>query len=94
MVDEPAGAGVCPAKRLNGLAVFEEMKLLSAKAPWQEQPQHVLAHEGIHHLGRELAAAIHLGAMLVQQRLQGASPLRWALGDRRLNAGIHVSSIT
>ena len=65
------------------------MELLAAEALGQEQAQHVLADEGVDHPRREFAAAVHFGTMLVQQRLQGASPFRSTRCGRRLNAGIH-----
>ena len=95
LVDEPADAGIRPGQRLGGLAVFQQVDLLAAEALGQQQAQHVLADQRLHHLGRQFATAVHLGAVLVQQGLQGASPFRSACGDRRLNAAIHgVSSVS
>ena len=74
------------------LAVFEQVDLLAAQALGQQQTQHVLADERIHHFRREFAAAVHLGAVCVEQRLQGAGPLGSAGRERRLNAAIHEMS--
>ena len=71
------------------LAVFDELHLLAAHALGQQHAQEILPGQGVDHLGRELAPAVHLRAVRVEQRLHGARPFRGAGGECGRDKSLH-----
>ena len=91
LVDEPADRGVGPRHRLVDPAELQQIDLLPAEASRQEQAQHVVADQGLDHLGRDFAAAVDLGTVLVDQWLQALGALDRALGRCR-DRTVHLDS--
>ena len=73
----------------HALQIFDERGFLAAQASGQQHAQQILPGQRVHHLGRELAPPIHLGAVRVQQRLNGAGPFRGTGSESWRHKGLH-----